>query len=70
MSTIKIAAPVHALQIMLTCTERGWNVVVMHDGVPLRSEDPLDVPSVEQALAMALDALRLCWGDDNSNSQA
>lgn len=70
MSTIKITAPVHALQIMLTGTERGWNVGVLHDGVPLRHDGPTDVPSVEQALAMALDALRLCWGDDNSNVQA
>lgn len=70
MSIIKITAPVHALQIMLTCTERGWNVVVMHDGVALRSDDPLDVPSVGQALEMALNGLRRCWGNDNSNEQS
>ena len=61
MSAMNIDVPVHALQVLLTCTERGWNAVVLHDGVALRTDGPLDVPSAEQAISMALDALRNCW---------
>lgn len=61
---INFTAPVHALQVVLTCTDRGWNYAVLHDGQPLHTGEPgnpADLSSVEDAMSLALQALRDHW---------
>lgn len=64
MPDLNIDVPVHALQVILTGTERGWNWAVLHDGKPLQNDGPADTSSAEEAMSRAVEAIRAQWSPE------